>query len=67
MIAETHGIIVLNFSGTQDMNIVQTNTVRLGCTFFEPLEESITLISLNQFGTFTEIIPDASVLLDLVP
>ena len=49
------------------MNIVQTGTVRLEFTFAEPLEESIALISLNQFETYWEITPDGSVLLDLAP
>ena len=54
-------------SGTKDMTTVQTGTVRLQCTFAEPLAERIALISVNQFETFWEIIRDGSVLLELAP
>jgi hypothetical protein len=67
MFAITHGIIVLYLSGTQDMSIVQTGNVPIECTVAKPLEESIVLISLNQFETYWEITPDGSVLLDLAP
>jgi hypothetical protein len=67
MFAKTHGIIVLDLSGTQDMSIVRTGTVRLECTFANPLAESIALISLNQYETYWEITPEGSVLLDLAP
>ena len=33
MLAKTHGIIVLDLSGTQDMTIVRTGTVRLKFPF----------------------------------
>ena len=39
MFAKTHGVTVLDLSGTQDMTIVRTGTVRLEYTFAEPLEE----------------------------
>ena len=67
MFAKTHGIIVLDLSGIQDMSIVRTGSVRLECTFADPLAESIALISLNQFETYWEITPEGSVLLDLAP
>jgi len=67
MFAKTHGIIVLDLSGTQDMSIVRTGSVRLECTFTDPLAESIALISLNQYETYWEITPEGSVLLDLAP
>ena len=60
-------IIVSDLSGTQDMSIVGTATVRLEYTFANPLTESVALISLNQFETCWEITPDGSVLLDLAP
>ena len=50
-------MVSLDLSVAQDMSIVQTGSVRLECTFAEPLAESIALISLNQFGTYWEIIP----------
>ena len=59
--------MVLDLSGTQDMSIVQTDTLRLECTFIKPLAESIALILLIQFETYLEITPDGSVLLDLAP
>ena len=49
MFAETHGIVVLDLSGTQDMTINRTSTVSLECTFAKPLEEIIVLILQNQF------------------
>jgi hypothetical protein len=64
--AETHRIIVRDLSGTQDVSILQTGSVRLECTFAKPLAESIALISLNQFATYWEITPKGSVLLDLI-
>ena len=67
MFAKTPGIIVLDLSGTQDMSIVRTGSVRLECTFADPLAESIALISLNQYETYWEITPEGSVLLDLAP
>ena len=57
----------MDLSGTQDMTIVQTGTVRIECTLVEPSEESIALISLNLFETYREITPDGRVLLDLAP
>ena len=65
--AKTQGIILLDLSGTQDMSIVRTGSVRFECTFADPLPESIALISLNQFETYWEIIPKGSVLLDPAP
>ena len=51
MFVKTHGIIDLDLAGTQDMPIFRASTVRLNCTFAEPLEESIALFLLNQvFG-----------------
>jgi hypothetical protein len=67
MFAKTHAKIVLELFGTQDMSSVRTGTVRLECTFTEPLEESIELVSLNQFEICWEITPDGSVQLDLAP
>ena len=63
MFTKSHGIIVLDFSLTQDMSIVRNGIVHLECTFTEPLEESIALILLNKFETSWEITPDGSVLL----
>jgi len=60
MFGKTYGIIEFDFSG-----IVQTGTVHLEFIFSEPLEDSIALISLNQFETYREIISDGNVLLDL--
>jgi hypothetical protein len=65
--SKTHGVIVLDLSGTQDLTVVRTGSVRLECTFADALTESITLISLCQFETYWEITPDGSVLLDLAP
>jgi hypothetical protein len=67
MFSKNHGVIVLDLYGTQDMNIVRTENVRLECTFTDTLTESVTLISLSQFETYGEITPDGSVLLDLEP
>jgi hypothetical protein len=39
MFAKTYDIIVLDLSGTQDMSIVLTGSVRLEYTFAEPLAE----------------------------
>ena len=67
MFSITHGIIVLDLSGTKDSSIVRTDTVRLEFTFAEPLEESKALVSLYQLEACWEIIPEGSVLLDLAP
>ena len=67
MFAITHDTIVSDFSDTQDMTIFQTGTVHLECTFAEPLEEDIALITLNQFDTYRNINPDGYVLLNLAP
>ena len=67
MFARTHDTIVSDFSNTQDMTIFRTGTVRLECTFAEPLEEDIALITLNQFYTYRNITPDGYVLLNLAP
>ena len=63
--SKNYGIILFDVSGTQNLSIVWTGTVHLHCTFAKPLTESIVLISLNQFETYWEVIPDGSVLLDL--
>ena len=55
MFAKTHGIIVLDLSGTLYTRIIRTNTVRLERTFAEPLEDSIGLISLNEFTTYRKM------------
>ena len=47
MFVKTHGIHVLDLSGTQHMTIALTGTVRLECTFSEKSEETIALISIN--------------------
>ena len=47
------------------MTIVRTGTVRSDCTFAEPLEESIAIVSINNFENYCDIIPDGSVLLNL--
>jgi hypothetical protein len=47
MFAKTHGIIVFDLSGTQNMSIVRTGNERYECIFADPLEESIAFISLN--------------------
>jgi hypothetical protein len=67
MFTKTHGIIVLDLSGTQDMSILRTVSVRLECTFVDTLAESIALMSLNKFETYWEITPEGSVLLYLAP
>ena len=67
MTAKNHGIIVLDLSGTQDMSIFRTRTVHLECTIAKPLTENVPLISLNQFETYWETIPNVSDLLDLAP
>ena len=67
MFAKTHDIIVFGLSGTQDMSIVRTRSVRLECIFAEPLSESMALILLSQFETYCEITPDGVILLDLAP
>ena len=46
-ICKNYSIIVLDLSVTQDMTMFRTGRIRLESTFFEPLEESIELISLN--------------------
>ena len=67
MLAKTHGTIALDLSVTQDPSTFWTCTVRLECTFAEPLEESISLTLLNQFETSWEITFDGSILLDFAP
>ena len=59
--AKTFSTIVLDLSGTQYMNIVRTGSVRLECTFAEPLAESTVLFSLNQFEIYWEITFEGSV------
>ena len=66
MFAKSHDIIVLDFSGTQDMSIRWTGTVRLKCFFAKPLAESIVLILPNQFETCWQITPFGSGLSELV-
>ena len=51
MFAKTHGTIILRLPRTQDVTIVQRSTLCLDCTFAEPLEDIVALISLNQFET----------------
>ena len=69
MFSEVHGITVVELSVTLNMSIVPTGAVHLEYKFSEPLKESITLtsVSLSQFETYWEIIPDGCVLLKLTP
>ena len=64
MFAKTFGIIVLDLSGTQDMNIQRTRRVHLECTFAKQLAEIIAIISLNKLEAYSKITPEGNVLLD---
>jgi len=67
-LAKSHGIIVLDLSGTPDMGIVRMGSAGLECTFNKSLPESVALISLNHFETIWEITTNrGSTLLNLAP